>query len=116
MDIDSVKLPILDGKNYAKWRIRMQCILEVKGLFLHRFNMHGSRPAINPIEVGHALNRSEVLETEVMSDVPYPELIGSILYLVTGTRCGIHNECAQQVLGKFQTGSLGRCQARAQIQ
>lgn len=32
MENDNVPIPILDGKNYAKWRIRMQCILEVKGL------------------------------------------------------------------------------------
>ena len=32
MDTDNVPLPILDGKNYRKWRLRMTSIFEVKGL------------------------------------------------------------------------------------
>lgn len=32
MENDNVPLPVLDGKKYAKWRLRIQCILEVKAL------------------------------------------------------------------------------------
>lgn len=53
---------------------------------LHRFNMANSNPSKSPLPASHALNQREVLETDIVTNVPYSEALGSLMYCAMGTR------------------------------
>lgn len=53
---------------------------------LEKYNMTDCKGAKSPLEKGHSLNKPEVLKKEVVSDVPYQAVVGSINYAATGTR------------------------------
>lgn len=66
---------------------------------LDRFNMTECKTAATPLEVNHSLNRHEVLDTEPLAEVPYPEAIGSLLYCSGATRPDIAHSLS--VLSKY---------------
>lgn len=53
---------------------------------LERFNMSDCRAVSTPMETGHSLNKPEVLKGESITDVPYAEAIGSLMYCALATR------------------------------
>lgn len=67
-----------------------------KSVFLHqsayvnrmlaKFNMADAKGVKTPLEVSHELNKAEKLAEEVVSNVPYAEAIGSLLYCAMATR------------------------------
>lgn len=70
--------------------------LEKSQVFLHqtsyikrvlkRFNMSEAKGAATPLPVGHELNQQITLNTPIMTDVPYAEAIGSLMYCAYATR------------------------------
>lgn len=54
-------------------------------IILAKFGFAESRAVATPLEVGHSLNKPEVLANDVY-DCPYAELLGSLNYLATRTR------------------------------
>jgi len=68
---------------------------------IERFNLKNCKTAATPIELNHPLNRPEVLQTKILEDVPYPEIIGSLLYCCMGTRPDI--SYALSVLSKYSS-------------
>ena len=72
----------------------MQAVLE-------RFSMHESKPVLTPMESSfpsRAWRRSEELQHPAV-DVPYRQAIGSVMFLMTGTRPDI----------SFDVCSLAKC-------
>jgi len=49
---------------------------------LSRFDMSECKAAPTPMQVGHNLNKEEVLSTAVITDVPYPQALGGLMYLL----------------------------------
>ena len=53
---------------------------------LERFGMTNCKPAPTPCDPSQKLSVTMANSNEMMSDVPYQEAVGSLLYLVQGTR------------------------------
>lgn len=66
---------------------------------LEKFNMGEAKGAATPLEVGHALNKAETLDGEMVDNIPYAEAIGSLLYCAMATRPDI--AYALSVLSKY---------------
>lgn len=66
---------------------------------LHKFGMDDSKSLSTPLEVGHGLNDTRILEAEPITEVPYAEAIGSLLYCAIATRPDISH--ALSLLSKY---------------
>lgn len=53
---------------------------------LRKYEMQESKPVTTPINLGEKLSKSEDCSREVLSDYPFRELIGALLYLSVCTR------------------------------
>lgn len=66
---------------------------------LSRYGMNDSKVMPMPMELNHPLNKEEILNSKVVTNIPYAEAIGSLLYCAMGTRPDI---CyALSVLSKY---------------
>jgi len=84
---------------------------------LERFNMESCRPIATPLEAGTKLDKSMSPTTDEdmgrMRELPYRELIGSLMYLSQGTRPDISYAVAK--LGQFVIILVSRIGTRVSV-
>lgn len=68
---------------------------------LSKFDMLDCKAKHTPLEVGHSLNKPEVLKNEIVKNIPYAEAVGSLMYCALATRPDL--ALALSVLSKFNS-------------
>jgi hypothetical protein len=75
-----------DHANKKLWLNQRKCL----EMLLQRFNMHGCKPIKVPIHIGVNLSTDQCPKTweeeEDMFHVPYPSVVGSLMYAMVCTR------------------------------
>lgn len=68
---------------------------------LERFRMSDCKPVKTPLPSNHPLNQEEVLKTDIVTNIPYAEALGSLMYCAMGTRPDIAYSIS--VLSKYSS-------------
>lgn len=98
-----------DYEQHAIWVGQRHYVLNI----IERFGMKECKPRITPFEA----NKQIVKEGQALGDeVPYRELVGSLLYLCQCTRPDVaHSVGAQSLHDQSNQGSLGGSQVRSPL-